>query len=327
MGLDPKILVLGAVFLTVLLLVEGLYYLIRDLRRGNERNAVNRRLRMLAAGKNGQQVMVSLLRRPAREGWMAKLVEGFGPAMALESLLARAGSLVPVEKLILRMFGAAVILWVLLDQVATLHWAVAAACSALMAGILPLLVLRSLAARRAKKFSHQLADAVEMIARSLRAGHPVPTAIGLVANEMPDPVGSEFGLVYDEMTYGKDLREALDDLAKRVPVSDLLYMVLAVRIQYGTGGNLAEVLGALGRLIRERSRLVSKIRALSAEGRASALVLSLLPLAVVGLVLLLSPDYYNDVADHPGFHKAMGTAAALVVGGILVMRKMVNFRI
>lgn len=327
MGLDPSVLVLGAVFLTVLLLAEGLYYLIRDLRRGRERNAINRRLRMLAAGGSGQDVMVSLLRRPARQGWMARITGSFAPAVALEAMLARAGSLVSVEKTMLHMALSAVVIAVLLHQIAFLHWAVATASAAALAVILPVLVLRSLAKRRAKRFSVQLADAVEMIARSLRAGHPVPTAIGLVADEMPDPIGSEFGLVYDEMTYGKDLREALDDLAKRVPVSDLLYMVLAVRIQYGTGGNLADVLGSLGRLIRERGRLMAKIQALSAEGRASALVLSLLPLAVIGLVLLLSPNYYAEVSDNPGFQKAMGTAGALIIGGIVVMRRIVNFRI
>lgn len=327
MGPDSSVLVLGAVFLTVLLLIEGLYYLIRDLRRGRERSAINRRLRMLAAGGSGKDVMVSLLRHPVREGWMARITEAFPPARALEALLARAGSLVTVEKMMLRMIVSALVVGVLLERVAALHWATAAAAAMMLAWVSPVLVLRLLATHRTKRFSVQLADAVEMIARSLRAGHPVPTAIGLVADEMPDPIGSEFGLVYDEMTYGKDLREALDDLAKRVPVSDLLYMVLAVRIQYGTGGNLADVLGSLGKLIRERGRLMAKIRALSAEGRASALVLSLLPVAVIGLILLMSPEYYADVADHPGFQKAMGTAAALVIGGVLVMRRIVNFRI
>ena len=131
--------------------------------------------------------------------------------------------------------------------------------------------------------------------RSLRAGHPVPVAITMVAREMPDPIGTEFGIVTDEITYGADLETAMRNLFFRVGTDDLPLFVTAVAIQRSTGGNLGEILENLSAVIRQRFKMRRKIRALAAEGRASALILSSLPIGMFAVIQFLVPDFYASV--------------------------------
>ena len=161
--------------------------------------------------------------------------------------------------------------------------------------VLPYLVLRILRGRRQKAFGAQFPDALDMIVRSLRAGHPVPIAITMVAREMPDPIGSEFGIVADEITYGADLETALRNLYFRVGQDDLPLFVTAVAIQGSTGGNLGEILENLSSVIRQRFKMRRKIRALASEGRASALILSSLPIAMFLIIQIVAPDFYANV--------------------------------
>ena len=138
-----------------------------------------------------------------------------------------------------------------------------------------------------------------MIVRSLRAGHPTPIALTMVAREMPDPVGSEFGIVVDEITYGADLETALRNLNVRVGQDDLPLFVTAVAIQGSTGGNLGEILQNLSSVIRMRFKMRRKIRALAAEGRASALILSSLPFAIFIIMQVVAPNFYASVWEIP----------------------------
>src|SRR6202008_4708163 len=155
---------------------------------------------------------------------------------------------------------------------------------------LGLVVLRS---RRQGKFGQQFPDAIDIIVRSLRAGHPVPIAISMVARELPDPIGSEFGIASDEITYGADLETAMRNLYFRVGQADLPLFVTAVAIQGSTGGNLSEILENLSAVIRLRFKMRRKIRALAAEGRASALILSSLPIGMFFIVNIVSPSFYG----------------------------------
>ena len=139
--------------------------------------------------------------------------------------------------------------------------------------LLPLLILKIMRSRRQKAFGAQFPDALDIIVRSLRSGHPVPVAISMVAREMPDPIGSEFGIVADEITYGADLETGMRNLYFRIGQEDLPLFVTAVAIQSSTGGNLSEILQNLSAVIRQRFKMRRKIRALAAEGRASALIL------------------------------------------------------
>src|SRR3546814_582863 len=151
--------------------------------------------------------------------------------------------------------------------------------------------------------------------RSLRAGHPINAAMALVAREMSDPMGTEFGIMVDEMTYGLEMDEALENLSDRVQVEDFNYVVMSIGIQRETGGNLAGVLAGLSHVIRERARMFLKVRALSSEGRISALVLCILPFAASGFIYIGNPSYYTKVVDDPLFMPGLGISfIALLLG-------------
>jgi tight adherence protein B len=192
---------------------------------------------------------------------------------------------------------------------------------------LPPLVLRFLRSRRQKKFGAQFPDAIDIIVRSLRAGHPVPIAITMVGKEMADPIGSEFGIVSDEMTYGSDLETAMRNLYFRVGTDDLPLFVTAVAIQRSTGGNLGEILENLSSVIRERFKMRRKIRALAAEGRASALILSALPIGMFAIIQFLVPGFYASVWDQNLTKIALTLAGCWMGVGNFIMYRMVNFRI
>ena len=151
--------------------------------------------------------------------------------------------------------------------------------------------------RRHGKFAAQFPDAMDIIVRSLRAGHPVPVAVGLVAQELPDPIGTEFGIAADEITYGADVETAMRNLYFRVGQEDLPLFVTAVAIQGSTGGNLSEILSNLSSVIRQRFKMRRKIKALAAEGKFSALFLSGLPVAVFLLLNIVAPDFYASIME------------------------------
>jgi tight adherence protein B len=193
--------------------------------------------------------------------------------------------------------------------------------------VLPILVLRFLRNRRQRAFGVQFPDGLDMIVRSLRAGHPVPVAISMVAREMQDPIGSEFGIIADEITYGADLESGLRNLYFRVGQDDLPLFVTAVAIQGTTGGNLGEILQNLSTVIRERFKMRRKIRALAAEARASALILSSLPIAMFLIIQVLTPEFYASVWDEDITKKALGLAGCWMLLGNFIMYRLVNFRI
>ena len=187
-------------------------------------------------------------------------------------------------------------------------------------------MLRRMARNRTIRLGRQLPEALMLMSRSLRAGHPITAALWLVAREMPAPLGSEFAIVFHEMTYGLDLRDSLANLCGRVESRELRYMAVAVSIQHSTGGNLAELLDTLAAVLRDIERLHRKIKALSAEGRLSATVLSALPFIVTLGIGLVAPGYYGDVIHDPTFQMILGSAGASMVLGMVTMSHMVNFR-
>jgi tight adherence protein B len=203
----------------------------------------------------------------------------------------------------------------------------AAVAALFCATALPYLALRFLRARRQKTFGAQFPDALDTIVRSLRAGHPVPVAIAMVGREMPDPIGSEFGMVSDEITYGADLETAMRNLYARIGSDDLPLFVTAVGIQTTTGGNLGEILANLSGVIRQRFKMRRKIWALAAEGRASAMILSALPIGLFIVVQVIAPDFYAAVWHETLTKILLGAAAGWMLLGNVVMFKMVNFRI
>jgi tight adherence protein B len=202
-----------------------------------------------------------------------------------------------------------------------------AVLAAAFAGVgLPLMVLLVMRSKRLKALEAQLPEAVDVMVRSLRAGHPLPVAIAMVAREMPDPVGSEFGMVADEMTYGLDIETAMSNMRTRAGQSDLSFLVVAISIQSKTGGNLAEILVNLSRMVRERARMRRKIHSLSSEGRFSAIGLSVIPSVLAAIIHFLAPTYFSEVEHDPLFMPAVYTGLVMWAIGVYTLRRMVNFK-
>lgn len=194
-----------------------------------------------------------------------------------------------------------------------------------LAVILPLTVMRVARRRRIEQFTRQLPDALDVVVRSLQAGHPFSAAVGLVARELPDPMGSEFGLLSDELGYGSDIETAALNLAERVGAPDLQFVTIALSIHKSAGGNLAEILANLSNVIRQRYIFKAKVKALSAEGRFSAKIMSVFPLFLYLIIKLLAPHYFDSIWD-TGIEVPFFTfcVVSTVIGNI-ILRKMVNF--
>lgn len=193
---------------------------------------------------------------------------------------------------------------------------------------LPLFILLRLRVSRMTKLTRQLPETLDMMVRSLRAGHPIPACVSMIAKEMRAPIGSEFKRVYDGMSYGLDLRDALTKMTDRLDtVSELKYVVSAIKIQSSTGGNLAEILAALSTLMRDQLKLKMKVKAISAEGRMSGNILAALPICVVVLLNFINPQYYATTMSDPIMSYVMGFAGSLVIVGYFFIRRIVDIRV
>jgi tight adherence protein B len=302
------------------LFVEGIYLLCFS--GVSYRQNVNRRLKLLKDEPNRENILLQLRRERGLTGGGDYSI-GFE---AFNKLLLQSGLTMGVSKLLMVIalgaliaFGAT---YVIRNDIVQALVAGVFCCT-----ILPLVVLHFLRGRRRKAFGAQFPDALDMIVRSLRAGHPVPIAIGLVAREMKDPIGSEFGIVADEITYGSDLETALRNLYFRIGQDDLPLFVTAVGIQASTGGNLGEILANLSKVIRERFKMRRKVRALASEGRASAIILSSLPLLLMVIIHVVAPDFYGAVWNEDLTRKVLMGAGGWMLLGNFIMYRMVNFRI
>ena len=206
----------------------------------------------------------------------------------------------------------------------TLLWSLIGAIAGL---ILPIVILTFLVKRRRNKAVTQLPEALDVIIRSLSAGHPVPVSMALVAREMPDPIGSEFGITSDEVTFGASVSASIQRMSDRVGHEDFELFSAMIRLQERTGGNLAELLRSNAKTIRDRQKMRLKIKAASAEGRMSALILNVTPLLLYFGIQAMSPDFYGEVSDDPKI-KYMFWGVFIWMGiGNLIMRKMINFKI
>jgi len=317
---DPIYLIYGLVAAATVLVVEAVYLLFFS--AASYRSKINRRLSLMKNVPDREGILIQLRReRGLTGGGDFRL-----PLVAFNRLVLQSGLTMGINRFaIFVAFG-------MLMTFATITFVHNNVGEALLVTVacglgMPLLILRMLRGRRQKAFGAQFPDALDMIVRSLRAGHPVPIAIGMVSREMKDPVGSEFGIVSDEITYGADLETAMRNLYFRVGQDDLPLFVTAVAIQGSTGGNLGEILENLSSVIRERFKMRRKIRALAAEGRASALILSSLPIGIFMVIQVIAPDFYLSVWDQDLTKIGLGAAAGWMLIGNLIMYRMVNFRI
>jgi tight adherence protein B len=318
--IDPVYVIYLFVALAAGLFVEGIYLLFFNAR--SYRKNVNRRLRLLDNQPDREGVLVQLRReRGLTMGGDFRL-----PLVALNRLILQSGLKLGIGKFaiyvgVLSLFAFGLVM-VTRENLLEAFGAVLFCCT-----LLPLLLLKFKRGRRQKKFGAQFPDALDIIVRSLRAGHPVPVAINMVAREMTDPIGTEFGTVSDEITYGADLETGMRNLYFRIGQDDLPLFVTAVAIQTSTGGNLGEILDNLSGVIRQRFKMRRKIRALASEGRASAMILSSLPILMFLVIQVITPDFYASVWNEDLTKICLAAAAAWMLIGNFIMFRMVNFRI
>jgi tight adherence protein B len=317
---DPIYLIYILVALSAALFAEGVYLLCFT--GASYRNNVNRRLKLVKDAPDREGILIQL----RRERGLTDSGNYSLKSINLNQLVLQSGLTMGIGRLgVFVAFGA---LFAFVAGLLMRHSVVQAFLIALFCGVpLPLLILRVLRSRRQKAFGAQFPDALDMIVRSLRAGHPVPIAISMVAREMKDPIGSEFGMLADEITYGADLETGLRNLYFRVGQDDLPLFVTAVAIQGTTGGNLGEILQNLSLVIRERFKMRRKIRALAAEARASALILSSLPIVMFMVVQVVTPEFYASVWDEDITKKALALAGCWMGVGNFIMYRLVNFKI
>jgi tight adherence protein B len=317
---SPIYLVYLLIGISAAIFAEGAYLLLHN--KASYRKNINRRLKVMDAAPNRESVLVQL----RRERGLTSSGDYRLPMINLNQLLLQSGLSIGFTRLILLVAIAMIAAFAgtMVFDGKLLH---ALGAAAFCGFVLPFLVLRFLRKRRQKKFGTQFPDAIDIIVRSLRAGHPVPIAINMVAREMQDPIGSEFGIVTDEVTYGADLESAMRNLYFRVGTDDLPLFVTAVAIQGSTGGNLGEILENLSAVIRQRFKMRRKIRALAAEGRASAMILSSLPILMFGIVNFVTPEFYANVWQQDLTKIALAAAAGWMGIGNVIMFRMVNFRI
>jgi tight adherence protein B len=318
--IDTPILITICAAISVVLFAEAIYLL--GFSTASYRKNVNRRLKIASSQPDREAILIQLRRERGltKEGMLRFSSRWFNTLM-LESGLANGFMTLGIAALI---GGGVAFAGVLKLRESMLEAGGAALIAAL---IFPLLTLLFMRKRRHGKFGAQFPDAMDIIVRSLRAGHPVPVAIGLVAQELADPIGTEFGIAADEITYGADVETAMRNLYFRVGQEDLPLFVTAVAIQGSTGGNLSEILSNLSSVIRQRFKMRRKIRALAAEGKFSALFLSFLPVAIFLLLNVVAPDFYSSVIKFDMTKWGLGLAAAWMLGGNVLMYKMCNFKI
>lgn len=310
-------LIYALVFGAVLLGFQAIYWLLFKERR--EKQTINRRLALTAELANPREVL-QILRKERGVDVLAPSLQSF------KELIVQSGVRFTGTKVFLAVAIPAALFFLVL-RLATGSSFLAIVIAGPLAAVSIFLFLVRARRRRIAAFSEQFPDALDVIARGIRAGHPFRVAIGLVAREMPDPVGSEFGIVADEITFGLEQYMAVENLGPRVGHHDLSFFSTAVNVQHQTGGNLAEILSRLSRMLRGRLKLRLKIRALSSEGRLSAIVLSLTPFILFALITLIAPDYYFGVKDHPIAQAALILGALMLVIGNVFLYRMVNFKI
>ncbi|MBS0280844.1 MAG: type II secretion system F family protein [Proteobacteria bacterium] len=316
-------------FLAVILAVYAVAQLVFS--SGDRKGRINRRLSMLASGMDHQDVYSRLVRRAALSqsgGLLPRTYNRF--CLACQ----QAGIEIAPRSIILGVLGLAGLLWLVslsASRAASFSGGIANIAMTLVASLIISLTMAWLwisrrQANRMRLLEEQMPLALDVVNRALRAGHPVISAVQLAGNEMGDPIGSEFGLIVDETTYGSEFREALTNFARRTGSQDAHFFAVSVGIQADTGGNLAEILEGLAAVIRGRATLAKRVKALSSEGRASALLLSVLPILMISGLMLIHAEFYTAKFSDPIFWPTVGVIGVLYLIGWWMIHRIINFR-
>jgi tight adherence protein B len=325
-------LLLVCIFGAVVLAVEVFVQWLASSRA--EGKAINLRLKMIGRGRS-QSETLNLLRRSD-----SSLPSGLPPALErlglkFERMLIQAQLTVPTSRLMLIILVAPVaIFFVILVMMVAGGIGISfgrVLISAVFAGLLgaglPVMFINFKATRMRKKMQEQFPVALDVFVRGLRAGHPIAAALDLLTVEMADPIGTQFGMAVDEVTYGADLRDALQNMAERWDLEDMRMFVVSLSVQSETGGNLAEILENLSQVIRERQSMFLKVRALSSEGRMTAMMLTVLPIFAFVTLFIFNPPFFLEVANDPMFVPGFVFLITLYVVGFITIRKMVDLKV
>ena len=315
---DAIYLLYAGIALGVFMLFTGIAQFVS--RGENPSEARSRRMKMIAAGASTEEVL-AVLKPLHQKNFFSRL-----PLIGdLPEMLHKAGiTLSPVGFLGVCGLATFVILIFSNFLIGILLGAIVAMFFGM---ILPIMLIRARVRKRDNAMISQLPDALDLIARGLRVGHPRNTSINEVATEMADPIASEFGVIFDQISYGDDLVDAFNELAERVDLEDVHYLAASIGIQHGTGGDLARIIQVLSNVVRGRITMRRKILAISSEGRLSGGFLSILPVLIFVSTSMMSPDYYFGVMDDPLFRPMAAGIIILTVANFLMIRKLVNFRI
>jgi len=314
------------VFIAVLLLLESLYFLWKSYKGPNAKK-IETRLRALSASHdNSQQTQVLKQRMLSGVPAIERFLLGISRAHRLDRFILQAGLDWTVSKLLLTCTALAAIGYVVMAYGLHQFSLTSAMASAVLAAT-PLLYVNHQRSKRLIKFEKQLPEALDLMTRALRSGHAFSSALQMVGEEMADPIAGEFRIVHDEVNFGVALQQALTNLSERIPLTDLRYFIVSVLIQRDSGGNLTEVLGNLSRLIRERLKLLSKVRVLSSEGRLSAWILGLMPFALAGAMNLVNPEFMSPLWNDPIGISIIQYMLVLMFFGVLILKKISKIRV
>ena len=313
-------------FAAVILGIEGAY-LWWISTHGQAAQRVARRLQLMSgsAGRSAERISILKQRRYSSHDLIDRLLHYVPGVHSIDQLLVQSGLKWSVG-FFMMWSGAALLAGIFLVT----RWAMPLAAQiavALSFSLIPLVLVRRERTRRLVRIEEQLPEAADFIARALRAGHSFTNVLQIVGNELAEPLSGEFRIVREEINYGAPMGEALHNMAARIPLTDLRYVIIAVLIQRETGGNLAEILTNISHIIRARLKLLAQVRVLSAEGRMSAWILGLLPFAVGAMMILLNPEYISTLWTDPFGIKLLYCAAVMIVVGVIWMRKTIRIRV
>lgn len=310
------------IFVAVVVIVNGIYLLVFG-KSISLNSRVSRRLTLLEKNANREQVLEQLRKEMNQHlnakniplySMLAKKAQRANIAFSPQALIGLMAGLSVVAFLLLSVFtsaevGLRIILGIVMGVGGVFQW------------------VNRTAKKRMSLLEEQLPDSIELMVRSLRVGHPFSTAIGIVAKEIPDPLGSEFGVISDEAAYGRDVSESLKAFAERMDSQDLRFLAVAVSIQQQSGGNLAEILEGLSKVVRARFKLFRRVRAITAEAKWSGMFLSGFPIAALLMINVIQPDYYDGVKDTSAYVPAALFVVVFLIINVIYMKMMTNIKV
>lgn len=310
------------IFVAVLVLVEGLYLTVFG-KSISLNSRMTRRLALLEKNQNREEVLAQLRKEMGQHLNARKI-----PLYSMLATKAQKANIAFSPMQLIGIMGGLSVFSFLGLTIGTEAAPPVRAAIAVAMGIGGVYFwVNKKAKKRIELMEEQLPDAVELMVRSLRVGHPFASAIGIVSKEIPDPLGTEFGMIGDEAAYGRDPAESLKAFAERMDNQDIRFLAVAVTIQQQSGGNLAEILEGLSKVIRARFKLFRRVKAITAEAKWSGMFLSAFPIGALVMILMVKPDYFDEVKETPAFIPAALIVAVFLVVNMIFMKMMVNIKV